>query len=333
MHEHLRPAESASIDAQTRTRLEGRVELLEDSIFLFESVQRAAERVEQSPDDADTLREALSQLPVIDEALEAARSHEPLAPLVQLVGAKKQRVAAALRRRRGTSKTSLVEDLTAMEASVRGVRRPPARDEPRFLQSSIGGEVAFLLIGLLVGAYLFATLYWSGGRDRVPGAWMIGIAVMALTLVFSSRHPRWVLLADRFYAGGRNRLLRDVVLRAATPKRPAEVELPEITLTDPALYDLVALMRLPLLAGLVSRPTGKVTQTRDVLVLTTAEGVLTVRRDDGKRAVQRLLVTRHVTPHQLFAVLAHLPAGRLGAVAKALDDLATWSGQPAGPNP
>jgi hypothetical protein len=84
------PPESSSIDAGLRTRLEGKVELLEDSIALFDSVVTALNREEIGRDDLDTLREAVGQLPRIERGVEQLRAHAGTAPLIALVEKRRQ---------------------------------------------------------------------------------------------------------------------------------------------------------------------------------------------------------------------------------------------------
>ena len=298
-------AESAGIDAALRTRLEGQVELLEDAIPLLEAVVALLQREELALDDLDTLREAINQLPRIDEALEVASDHEPMRPLARLVAERRKAVGDAVP---WSSKADLETRLSSvLKRSLR--RLPPQPGETRFLEGERLRLWPFVVLGLLIA-----------GVDRVGhGAWSrwwIGALVSSLLIALVRRNKHWVLLADRIHCGKENFPIADITrisdgmfgfIDVSTTRRSCFI--------DPEAKGLLCLLRASWFQEMSTRPTGKVTEVAGGLRLEAPEGTLTVR--DVALALKSFEGAQ-VTPHQLFAVLAHVPAGRLGSIAEHL---------------
>ena len=279
--------------------------MLEDAIPLLQAVATLLQREECSADDLNTLREAINQLPRIEGALEAASEHEAMGPLARLVVEQKKTVGEALPT---NVKATLEARLSwALKKSLH--RLPPQPDETRFLEGERVMLWPFVVIGLLIA-----------GVDRVGhgdwSRWWVGALVSSLLLAIGRKAPHWVLLADRIYVGGVN--LRIAEIRSLHDGLFGLVEVSTSAgraAIDPEAKGLLSLLRTDWFKEMCTRPTGNVTEVGEGLRLEAPDGTLTVR--DVALALKSFDGAQ-VTPHQLFVVLAHVPVGRLKAVAEHL---------------
>lgn len=320
VNDHLRRPEASPIDEALRLRLEGGVELLEDATALLDCVVALLESPELRADDLVTLREVISQLPRIEEALANAQRHEAAGSLVQVVVARQQQVAAAVKRVLRGEPPSLLEGLRSVQQQLRRQRVPIAAGETRFLEKppqSLGPLLVLAAVGAIGGASI---------PDRPSPGWAVaaGLITFLLSYAVVRRSPDWVLLPERLVVRGASFWLSELEVfhpstlwGASFTRLKVGAEQVELADTE-ALNPLVSLMRSEWFRGLRPRPTGKVVEVEGGLRLEATEGALTVRQEQTTRALQAL-GGGAVTLHQLFALLAHLPEGRVTRVAEQLE--------------
>lgn len=194
----LRPPESSNVGDDVRRRLEGRVEALEDALSLLDAVSRALGRGVQEDDDARTVREAISQLPRLDEHASRLASVPETEALVRRYSALKKSLE------RQVAGPSLRAGLTrVLERRAPEVHEPQEGDTvlldaptmPSWLRGLTSLAVATLVV-LLTRQPLFFGL--------LPVSWI------ALNIIFP--RERWFAIQPhRLFMSRRiNRPLREV---------------------------------------------------------------------------------------------------------------------------
>lgn len=324
------PPESSSIDAGLRTRLEGKVELLEDSIALFDSVVNALNREEIGRDDLDTLREAVSQLPRVERAVEQLRAHDGTAPLIALVEKRRQWAMDAVTLKCAEPPLSLKEGLRLVLNRLQREGLTPTPEET-VLAASEGPSNALPLVASVVGSLGLAFAFASPwGLVAAPIAWL---GVKALR----PAAREWVLLPDRIYFAafdGKAALNVELnqlrVLGLVSGGVEIEFRGERLLLKSGDAGGLLTTLLLASsswLSGLETRPQPTVTLSavetdgERGFALLSAEGVLFLRADRVDLA-RGALVVRTCSPptlERLFELIAHLPRGRWNAVGELLE--------------
>ncbi len=317
-----------------RLRLEGRVERLERSVFLLESIVDALNRETLSDDDLRTLREGVTQLAQLDEALTAARRHEAAAALAELVTTRLRWLDDALTLKLGQEPGSPRVGLEAVLWKLAAVPRPPAAHHPRLMTSAPASMVAPVTTALLTSAVAVALT----GEPTAFAVGLFPLAAWAVGRPLLARRRSWELLADRLHlpADGRKptRVLRigDLTEFTAT-QSSVMVRGPwgrEVLVSDdPARLTLwLDLLRSPWLANLEATPLPSVrcsardeASRQDGVAVVMKEGVLflpAARRVDVARALAPRASNADL--NQLLALLVHVPEGRWKALGRALAD-------------
>lgn len=194
----LRPPESSSIGDNIRRRMEGRVERLEDALSLLDAVARAVARGAHEDDDVRTVREAITQLPRLDENAEKLAT----APETEALVRRYTQLKGELERTVGGP--SLREGLTQLLHRRARVVQPPKEDDtvlldaptmPSWLRGTASVMVALVFVVLTQQPLFFGL---------VPALWV------ALNVVFP--RDRWFAIQPhRLFASGRiNAPLREV---------------------------------------------------------------------------------------------------------------------------
>lgn len=199
----LRPPESANVGADLRTRLEGRVETLEDGIHLLDSVTATLNREDFSDDDLATLHEAVLQLPRLNEALEAALKHDELGPLTRKFAERTRWVQDALSLKLKATPPSLRAGLSDVLAKAKLAARPPRDGETQLMTDTPPARGMAVLFGA-VFALIFAGLV----RDAAA-LWIAPIAMFIASKVMR-KTPEWTLLPDRLHFADRGDDARDL---------------------------------------------------------------------------------------------------------------------------
>lgn len=332
MSESYRPLESASIDADLRIRLEGRVELLEDALPLLDSLFALMGRDEPASGDVDTLQECVNQLPRLAEAIDKANLHTQATALTREVGSRVKLAHEESNHRLLKLSCEAQPSLRAAVSSVlevlRRAGRPPGPAERVFMTSPNASWALALNIG--VGVSMLSS--WLG-----PLAPVLGAAACVATL-FATTSPPWVLLADRLHLPAyRGAVARDVLASSFSAIRVEqntvhlEVDGEVISLKAAAPDQLVSVLYLfqsPLLGWL--KPAAGGSTLLDAVdeasgekgrALLCLNGVLFVPSSKAGLVIGALTRERLPAPFSLDAVLrlfAHVPPERWPALAQKL---------------
>ncbi|MFO0594918.1 MAG: hypothetical protein U0228_06430 [Myxococcaceae bacterium] len=330
-HEHLRRAESAAISPDDRTRLEGKVELLEDGVALLASARAALEREVQSLDDPGTLRELARTWPELERALAAvdALPDGSGGELSALVRHEREAVRAALARRVSGTLRFEVSLVRAAEDIVES-RTPPGPAETRFRQSRVAAEVSALFGGLAIGAYVLAMLAFSDDAGRHPSSWVVGLLIIVATLVSARGRSPWSLHADGFFARGRRWPWSEVTLGSGRRSTLASARFGDVEVEGDDVVRLVRLLQSPTLRGLSRTPVGAWRRQGGHYSIEGEQAALTIPSGEIDRVCLALGAREPVSAEDLCTVLAHLPEERLREVGQQLaeQDLAAWRDAP-----
>lgn len=172
----LRPPESTGVSDDTRRRMEGRVESLEDALLLLDAVSRAVGRGVEDDDDVNTVREAISQLPRLDEHAAKLATVPDTEALVRRYTQSKNALETKL------AAPSLRAGLTTLlERRVTDTRAPALTDTllmdaptiPSWLRAFLGVVIAVCVLAvtqsplallLFPGVWLLVNIFFP--RDR-----------------------------------------------------------------------------------------------------------------------------------------------------------------------
>jgi hypothetical protein len=328
------PPESASIDAGLRTRLEGQVEVLEDSIALFDSVVSALNREELTRDDLDTLREAAIQVPRIEHAIAHVGSHAGAEALIALVRLRRQWAVDAVSLKSTTQLTSLADGLRHVLHRLEREGLSPTFEETVLESGAEASNTVPAVASVLGTVALGLALHSPLALVAAPVGWV-------LARKFAPQRRRWVLLPDRlFFAAQPGHEARSVALQKLRvlelTRTGVEVEFfgqkETLFSDDPAqLMTALRLVASSWLSGLESRPLPHLVLPGTEspggergMVLMSAEGLFFLRADRVELARAALATQPCATPtiERLMALIAHLPSGRWGGVAQQLAERA-----------
>lgn len=327
MSDLLQRAESSSIGADLRTRMEGGVELLEDGLHLVESVVTALNRPDFGPDDLDTLREAVSQLPRLDEICEALQPHEEATPLTRVYVERKRWAIDALTLKLGAEPPSVRDGLQRVLQRALRDARAPREGETRLLEDPGGHSVLPWLFGVM------ATIV--GG---LSGAFGVGLLIGLLGFFGLRRllppRPAWTLLPDRLHVVPRGPPFDLLPATVRTTRQRSRLRLDAAGQTlvvdselAPALEVLLALLGTAWLSNLEPRPEPHAlvsaidldTDARGTAWVS-AEGLLFIP-GTGEAVCAAICPNLPGPPPELSRLallLAHVPAGRMNGLGEEL---------------
>lgn len=181
-----------NVTGELRTRLEGRVETLEDGIYLLESVTAALNREAFSDDDLTTLHEATLQLPRLNEALEAALKHDELGPLTRKFAERTRWVQDALSLKLKAQPPSLRAGLSDVLAKAKLAARPPRDGETQLMTDTPPARGMAILFGAI------AALIFAGLVQDAAALWIAPV-FMFIASKLMRKSPGWTLLPDRLH--------------------------------------------------------------------------------------------------------------------------------------
>lgn len=327
MTTHLRPPESLNIDAGLRTRMEGKVEALEDGLHLLDSCIRALNREEYDDDDLATLREAISQMPKLSAAFEALQSHESAGPLTRLFSVRLGWLGDALTAKLGAPPQTLRAGLSAALHRAETEVRAPQPNELVLMESThmSGGVLAFfgLVIPLIVGVLM---------------NWWLPAAVLAAAFVSIyriSRQSQWQLTHERVFLPGEppsqiahSKITSVEALRAQVDVRAGGETYSLVTRAPRRLASWLELLRSNWLENLERKPRRHaICEAREEEsdskghALLTLDGVLFIpegRFDAVVKALSSRATSDAPSRDEVLKVLAHLPEGRWNGLGEHL---------------
>lgn len=330
MNEDLRPPESINVGADLRTRLEGRVETLEDGVHLLESVTAALNREALTDDDLITLREAVLQLPRLNEALEAALKHDALGPLTRKFAERTRWVQDALSLTLKAQPPSLRAGLSDVLARAKLAARPPRDGETQLMADEPPGRGMAVLFGAV------ATLIFAGLVRDAAALWLAPV-LMFVASKLMRRSPSWTLLPDRLHFADLGDEARDVapstidglsVTRGFVMVRRGDSTKLVPSREPRRLLSWLELLRTPWLSNLESKPVpfalsparDRTTNTEGV-ALVGREGVLFIAK--SREALFLKSFTRVPLPdappfESVHALITHVPEGRWNGLGQHL---------------
>lgn len=325
--EHLRRTESSRISSDARTRLEGKVEFLEDALALLASARAALEREVQSRDDAGTLRELAGQWAKTEKALAAvdALPDGSGAELTAVVKRERDAVLGALAAR-GIDAGEFDSALRAAADDINANRTTPGPGETRFRESRVSSELGSLFGGLAVGAYVMAMLFFADEAGRYPFAWGVGLLIIVATLISARRRAAWSMHPNGFFARGKRWPWSAVTVHPPGRRSTASVTFGDVQVEGADVARLVKLLQAPALQGLARAKVGRWTRVRDVFSVEVPLGTLTMSSEETDLVCVELGAREPVSGEDLCEVLAHLSAERLRALGVTLAEkkLARW---------